>query len=78
MVMAPTKKPVSPPNATPDIIVMAITGLNCGSIKSAARPAMAMAQSTAMITSSLALGLRPSKIRKKGAIHSKSTIREIK
>jgi len=78
MVIAPTRKPVSPPKATPAIMVTAITGLNCGSMKSAARPAIPMAHRTAMITSSLACGFRPSKIRKKGSIHSSRTSREIK
>ena len=62
----------------PEMMTMAMTGLNWGSMNSAARPAMAMAQSTAMITSSRALGLRPSKIRKKGSIHSSKMSREIK
>ena len=78
MVIAPTRNPVSPPKATPAIIVNAITGLNCGSMKNAARPAMPMAHRTAMITSSLACGFLPSKIRKNGSIHSNSTIREMK
>lgn len=39
MVMAPTRKPVSPPKATPAIMVSAMTGLNWGSMKKAARPA---------------------------------------
>ena len=54
MVMAPTRKPVSPPRATPAMMVTASTGLNWGSINRAARPATATAQSTAMITSSRA------------------------
>ena len=78
MVIAPTRKPVSPPKATPEMMTMAMTGLNWGNMNSAARPAIAMAQSTAIITSSRALGLRPSKIRKKGSIHSNRMSREMK
>lgn len=78
MVMAPTRKPVSPPKATPAIMVRAMTGLNWGSMKNAARPARAMAQSTAMMTSSLAWGFRLSKMRKKGIMHSSSTKRAMK
>ena len=70
---APTRKPLSPPSATPEMMVMAITGLNWGSMKKAARPATEMAHSTAMTTSSRAWGLRPSNTRKKGSMHSKST-----
>ena len=73
MLIAPTKNPVSPPKATPDKMTSAATGLNPGSINSAARPATASAQSAAMSTSSRALGLRPSKIRANGAMHSRST-----
>ena len=73
MVIAPTKKPVSPPKAMPAIMVSASTGLNCGSMKNAARPATPIAHSTAMMTSSLACGLRPSKIIKNGSMHSMST-----
>ena len=51
MVTAPTRNPVSPPKATPAMMVSAMTGLNWGSMKNAARPATPMAQSTAMITS---------------------------
>ena len=39
MVIGPTRKPVSPPKATPARIVIATTGLNSGSMKNAARPA---------------------------------------
>ena len=38
MVTAPTKKPASPPNATPERITMAATGLKPGRAKKAARP----------------------------------------
>ena len=78
MVMAPTRKPVSPPKATPARMVMATTGLNSGSMKKAARPATFMATRTAMSTSSRAWGLRPSKIRKKGSIHSSRIKSEMK
>ena len=78
IVIAPTRKPVSPPKATPAIIVSAITGLKFGSMKNAARPATPIAQRTAIITSSRACGFRPSKIRKKGSMHSIITSREIK
>ena len=46
---------------------MAITGLNWGSMKNAARPATEMAHSTAMTTSSRAWGRRPSNTRKNGS-----------
>ena len=78
MVTAPTRNPVSPPKATPAMMVSAMTGLNWGSMKNAARPATPMAQSTAMITSSLAWGLCPSKMRKKGAMHSSRTSKAMK
>ena len=55
------------------MMVMAITGLNWGSMKKAARPTTEMAHSTAMITSSRAWGLRPSDTMKKGSMHSTST-----
>lgn len=70
---APTRKPLSPPRATPEMMVIAITGLNWGSMKNAARPATEMAHSTAMTTSSRAWGRRPSNTRKNGAMHSSST-----
>ena len=73
MATAPTRNPVSPPKATPEMMTSASTGLNWGSIKNADRPAIAMAHRTAMVTSSLALGLRLSNTRKKGTIHSIST-----
>ena len=73
MVTAPTKKPVSPPKPTPAIIVNASTGLNCGNIKKAALPAMAMAQRVAISTSSLAFGFLPSNTRKNGIMHSIKT-----
>ena len=73
IVTAPTRNPVSPPKATPARIAMAITGLNCGSMKKTARPATPMAHSTAITTSSRACGFRPSKTRKNGAMHSSST-----
>ena len=73
MVTAPTRKPVSPPRATPAIITRASTGLKLGSMKNAARPATPMAQRTAITTSSLAWGRLPSKMRKNGAMHSIST-----
>ena len=60
------------------LMATAMTGLNCGSMKNAARPATPMAHSTAMTTSSRACGLRPSKTRKKGSIHSSKTSRAIK
>ena len=63
-------------NAITGLFVMAITGLNSGSIKKAARPATESAHNTAMTTSSLACGLRPSNTRKNGNIHSRSTIME--
>ncbi|CUQ54658.1 Uncharacterised protein [Flavonifractor plautii] len=78
MVIAPTRKPASPPKATPARIVRAITGLHWGSMNNAARPATATAQSTAMTTSSRAWGFLPSKRRKKGAIHSSRISREMK
>ena len=56
-VIAPTRNPVSPPNATPEIITIAATGLNCGSIKNAVRPATPIAHNALIITNSLALGL---------------------
>ena len=55
------------------LILAIIGGLNWGSIKKADRPATPMAHNTAITTSSLALGLRRSKTRKKGSIHSAST-----
>ena len=73
MVMAPTRKPVSPPSATPEMMVSAITGLNWGSMKNAARPATPRAHSVATSTSSRAWGFRPSNTRKKGTMHSSST-----
>ena len=73
MVTAPTRKPVSPPSATPEIMVSASTGLNWGSMKNAARPATPSAHRVATSTSSRAWGRRPSNTRKKGAIHSSST-----
>lgn len=73
MVMAPTRKPVSPPKATPEMMVRASTGLNWGSMKKAARPATPRAQRTAMITSSRAWGLRPSNTMKKGSMQASST-----
>ena len=78
MVMAPTRKPVSPPKATPAIMVRAMTGLNWGSMKKAARPAMPRVQSTAMMTSSRAWGFRPSKTRKKGSMVSSKIRSEMK
>ena len=65
---APTRKPDSPPKATAVMTTMAVTGLNWGSMKNAALPATAMALSVAMVTSSLAMGRRLSKTRKKGSI----------
>ena len=73
MVMAPTRKPVSPPRATPEMMVRARTGLNWGSMKKAARPATPRAQREATSTSSRACGFRPSNTRKKGTMHSSST-----
>ena len=78
MVIAPTKNPVSPPKATPARIVIATTGLNSGSMKNAARPATFSATSTAISTSSRACGLRPSKMRKNGSIHSSRMSSEMK
>ena len=78
MVMAPTRKPVSPPKATPAMITRASTGVNMGSMKKAARPTTPMAQSTAMITSSRAWGFRPSNTRKKGSMVSSMTSRAMK
>ena len=56
---------------------MAATGLKPGMAKNTARPPMAKALSTDRITSSLAWGLRPSKIRKNGSMVSKMTAKEI-
>ena len=70
IVTAPTRNPASPPKATPAIMVSASTGLNCGSIKNKLLPAIPIAQSTAMVTSSLALGFLPSNTRINGSIHS--------
>ena len=78
IVTAPTRKPVSPPKATPAMMVSAITGLKLGSIKKAALPATPKAHSAAMVTSSRAWGFRPSKIRKNGSMHSSSTSSAIK
>ena len=77
MVMAPTRKPVSPPKATPAMMVRAMTGLNWGSMKKAARPATPKAHSTAMMVSSRACGRRPSKTMKNGSIHSSITSRAV-
>ena len=77
-VTAPTRKPASPPNATFAIMMTAVTGLNWGSIKNAIRPATPMAQSTAVITGSLAWGFRLSKISAKGSMDSKMISREMK
>ena len=73
IVIAPTRNPLSAPNDTPARIVSATTGLNSGSMNSAAPPAMFSAHSTAITTSSRACGFRPSKIRKNGTIASSST-----
>ena len=78
MVMEPTRNPLSAPSATPAMMVIAMTGLNCGSMKNAARPATPRAQSTAMITSSLAWGFRPSNTMKNGSIVSSSMSRAMK
>ena len=78
MVTAPTRKPVSPPKATPARIVTAITGLKLGSIKNAALPATPMAHKVAIVTSSLAWGFLPSNTRKNGSMHSSSTKSAIK
>ena len=76
--MAPTRNPVSPPNATPAKIVMVTTGLNSGSMKNTARPATFKATRTAISTNSRACGLRPSKIKKNGNVHSKRIRSEMK
>ena len=78
MVMAPTRKPVSPPKATPAMMVSASTGLNWGSMKKAARPATPSAHSTAMTVSSLAWGFRPSNTMKNGSMQASSTSRAIR
>ena len=65
---APTKNPDSAPKHTPATITTAMTGLNCGSIKNAARPATAMAAKSANMTSSRAWGRRFSNIIKKGTM----------
>ena len=78
MVTLPTKKPLSPPRATPDKMVRASTGFAWGSMKKAARPATPMAHSVARMAISLAPGLRPSKARKKGSIPSSSISRAMK
>ena len=66
IVMAPVRKPVSPPKAMPAMMASAKTGLNCGSMKKAARPATPMAHNTAMTTSSLACGFSAFKNHKEG------------
>ena len=68
MESAPTKNPDSAPKHTADMITNAMTGLKLGTMKNAALPATAMAVSTAMINTSLAWGLRLSKVRKNGII----------
>ena len=73
MVTAPTRNPVSPPKATPEMMTSASTGVNWGSIKKADRPATPMAQSTERVTSSLAFGFLLSKTKKNGIMHSIST-----
>ena len=67
-----------PPNATPEMMTSASTGLKLGSMMNTMRPATLTAQSTAMMTSSRGWGLRPSKIRKKGVMHSSITSRMMK
>ena len=67
-VIAPTKNPASAPKQTADIITIATTGLNCGNIKNAARPATPIADSTAIIISSLACGFLSSNTIKNGNI----------
>ena len=52
------------------MITMAVTGLNCGSIKNAIRPTTAIAAITAIKSTSLACGFRSSKIMQNGIIAS--------
>ena len=59
------------------MMVSAMTGLNWGSMKKAARPATPKAHSTAMMVSSRACGRRPSKTMKNGSIHSSITSRAV-
>ncbi|MNP36105.1 hypothetical protein D3C76_1294690 [compost metagenome] len=65
---APTRNPASAPKLTPAMMTIATTGLNCGNIKKAARPATAMAANTAITMSSLACGFRFSNTIAKGII----------
>ena len=55
------------------MMVSATTGLNCGSMKQAARAATPSAHSTAMMVSSRAWGFRPSKTMKNGSIQASMT-----
>ncbi len=65
---APVRNPAEGPKAIPDIITIPVMGLNCGSMTKAALETTAMAQRTAMLTISLACGLRLSNPTKKGII----------
>lgn len=77
-VMAPTKNPVYPPKQIPEIITIATTGLNSGSIKNAVLPTTPIAHKTLIITSSLACGFRDSKTITKGIIVSRIISKLIK
>ena len=67
-------------SAKTDAVMMTIAavGLNCGSIKKAARPATARPAITAMTTISRAWGLRFSNTRKNGSMDRIITQMEIK